>query len=105
MPEIVIAALLNRLKPSIMFVLDLMFDGLAEKGFGCGYIALRPEHDVHCLAGPIHRPVEIVPFATNLQIGLVNAPQLPRGCCETVPAPDELRRKALYPTHDRRMRQ
>ena len=31
----------------------LMFDGLAEKGFGRGYIALRTEHEVHYLAGPI----------------------------------------------------
>jgi hypothetical protein len=28
-----------------------MFDGLAEKGFGRGYIALRTEHEVHSLAG------------------------------------------------------
>ena len=47
--------------------LALMFEGLAEKGFGRGYIALRTEHKVHCLAGPIHPPVEIDPLATNLQ--------------------------------------
>ena len=78
-----------------------MFDGLAEKGFRRSHIALRPEHEVHCLAGPIYRPVQIDPLATNLQIGLVNTPRLSRRCCETVPALDEFRRKALYPTHDR----
>ena len=67
-----------------------MFDGFAEKGFGRGYIALRTEHEVHCLAGPIRRPVEIDPLATNLQIGLVNTPRLSRRCCEAVPALFEL---------------
>jgi len=55
MPEIVATALLNRLNPSITFVLD----GLAEKAFCRSHIALCPEHEVHCLAGPIHRPVQM----------------------------------------------
>src|SRR5580658_7802730 len=54
-------------------------------------------------AGPIHRPVEIDPLATNLPIGLVNTPRLSRRCCEAVPALNELRREALYPAHDRRI--
>lgn len=54
--------------------LALMFDGLAAESFGRAHIALCPEHEVDCLAEPIHRPVELEPLATNLQIGLVNAP-------------------------------
>jgi hypothetical protein len=54
--------------------LALIFDGLAEERFGRAQTALRPEHEVHCLADPIYRPVEIAPLATNLQIGLVNTP-------------------------------
>ena len=35
----------------------LMFDCLAEKGFCRSHIALCPEHEVYCLADPIHRPI------------------------------------------------
>ena len=45
--------------------LALMFDGLAEKGFGRAHIALCPEHEVHCLADLIYRPVEIDPLAES----------------------------------------
>jgi hypothetical protein len=37
-----------------------------------GHVSLCPEHEVHRLAGPIYRPVQRNPLATNLQIGLVN---------------------------------
>jgi len=51
-----------------------MFDCVAEKGFGRGHVALRPEHEVHRLADSIYRTVQINPFATNLQVGFVNTP-------------------------------
>jgi hypothetical protein len=51
-----------------------MSDGLADEGFSRSHVPFRPEHEVHRLAGPIYRPVQIDPLATNLQIGLVNAP-------------------------------
>ena len=63
--------------------LALMFDGLAEEGFGRAHVALRPEHEVHCLAGPIYRPVETDPLATNLQTGLVNTPMTGLWVCQT----------------------
>jgi len=73
-PALVVAALLNRLKSSITFVLALMFDRLSEKGLVRAHVALCPEHEVHRLAGSIHCPVQISPFATNLRVRFVNTP-------------------------------
>jgi hypothetical protein len=51
-----------------------MPDGIAEKRFDRCHVALCAEHEVHCLAGPIHSPVQIDPPATDLQIRFINAP-------------------------------
>ena len=78
-----------------------MFGGFAEKGFGRSDIVLRPEHEVHCLTGPIDLLVELGPLATDLQTDLLKTPGPTCGYTKPIPALDELRRKALYPTNDR----
>jgi hypothetical protein len=85
--------------------LTLVFVCLAEKGFSRSHVALCLEHEVHRLAGQIYRPVQINPLATNLQIGFVNTPGPSCGYAKPIPALDELRCKALYPTHNRGVRQ
>jgi hypothetical protein len=51
--------------------LALMFDCLAEKGFGRGHVVLRSEHELYRLAGSIYRTIQINPCSRNLQVGFV----------------------------------
>src|ERR1700710_645576 len=76
-----------------------MLDCLDEKGFSRSHVSLCSEHEVHRLAGPIYRPVQINPLATNLQIGVVNTPGPACGYTKPIPALNEIWCKALYPTH------
>jgi hypothetical protein len=85
--------------------LPLMPDGRAEKGFGRGHFAPRPEHEVPRLASPIHRPVQVDPLAANLQVGLVDTPRVTRRCSKAVPAFDELGCITPHSAQDRRVSQ
>jgi hypothetical protein len=80
-------------------------DSLAEKSFGRGHDALRPAHEVHCLASPIHRPIQVDPFAANLYLGLVDAPRAIGRCSKAVPSFDELGRITRHPVRDRHVSQ
>ena len=74
-----------------------------KKLFGRGHVAPRPEHEVHRLASPIHRPVQVDPPAANLQIGLVDTPRATRRRSKTVPAFDEFGRITPHPAQDCRV--
>jgi hypothetical protein len=85
--------------------LALMLDGLLEKCFCCGHVAFGAEHEVYCLACPIHRSIKVDPFATQFDIRLIDTPGLTGGRAKTVPAFDEFGRIALHSTQDRGVRQ
>lgn len=85
--------------------LALMFDCLAEKGFGRLHVTFRPEQEVDRLARPIHRPIKVDPFAADFQASFIDAPRRSRRRAETVPALDELRCVTPHPAQDRRVGQ
>ncbi|TCK94568.1 hypothetical protein B0G74_1130 [Paraburkholderia sp. BL9I2N2] len=85
--------------------LALMFDCLAEKGSCRLHVALGAEHEVYCLAHPIHHSIKIDQLAAQLEVSLVDTPRLPCGPAKAVRPFYELRRKAPHPAQDRRVRQ
>lgn len=44
------------------------------------------EREIYCLAGPIHRAIEVPPLAADSQVRFVDTPRLSRGRVKTVPA-------------------
>src|SRR5580693_10333478 len=69
-------------------------------------LQLRPcpaEPEVDRVPRLVDCPIEIGPFSTHLNIGLIDSPRLASGSAKTVPALDELWRKPANPAQDRRM--
>ena len=79
---------------------SLSLEGLTEKGFGGGHIALGAQAKVDRLTAGIHGAIEVHPAATNLDVRLIHAPRAADRACEAIPALLELRRLMLHPAQD-----
>ena len=84
---------------------SLALDRFREEGLGSSHIAPGAEPKIDRLASPVNCTVKIDPLASDLHVRFVDSPRLTSCRGKAVPAFDELRREALHPAHDRRMRQ
>jgi hypothetical protein len=63
---------------------------------GRGDAAIRKKQKIHGLAVLVDSPIEIIPLASDLDVGLVDAPGIIHGSCEAVPALLKLRHIANH---------
>src|SRR6476661_1877174 len=78
----------------------LAFDRLLEEGLSCHYVSLGTEPEIDGLSGPVDGPVKIAPLASNFHVSLVDPPGVARRKAKTIPAFDEFRCVALYPSQN-----
>src|ERR1700730_4419726 len=84
---------------------SLALDGRAKERPGRADIALAAQAEVHGSARAIDRPVQVRPFAADLDVGLIDTPRRPDWPGEPVPAAFELRSIMVHPAHDGGVRQ
>jgi hypothetical protein len=65
---------------------------------GSSNTAIRAKQKIHRLAVLVDSPIEIIPLAPDLYVGLIDAPGIIHGSCEAVPALLELRHITNNPT-------
>src|SRR3984893_11134452 len=79
---------------------SLALHGLAKERLGRDDIALSAQPEVYSSARAVDRPVQVHPFAADLDVGLIDTPRRPGRPGETVPAAFELWSIMLHPAHD-----
>src|SRR3984957_5516675 len=83
----------------------LALDGLAKERLGSADIALAAQPEVHGSARAVDRPVQVHPFAADLDVGLIDTPRRSGWPGEPVPATFNLWGKMGTPPHDHGVRQ
>jgi hypothetical protein len=78
--------------------------GPPKEGLGRCDVAVLAQHKVDAPATSIDRPIQVRPFAADLDVRFIDAPRASDRASESVPALLELRHVALNPAHDRRVR-
>jgi hypothetical protein len=53
----------------------VLVDGALEEASHSGDVAMRREEDVHRATQPVGRPVQILPLAADLDVGVVDPPR------------------------------
>ena len=78
----------------------LAFDRFPEEGLGCRHVSPGTEPEIDGLSGPVDCPVKITPLSSNLHKGIIDPSGLACRKAKTIPAFDEFRRLALYPSQN-----
>src|SRR5256885_15393595 len=69
-----------------------------------GNAPIRSQHELYAAPLLVHGSVQIMPFALDRDVSLVNAPGTPDRAGKSIPTLLKFRNIANHPSHDRRVR-
>src|SRR6202162_5950232 len=77
---------------------------LSKERLRSGNAPIRSQHEVYAAPLLVHGSVQIVPFALDRDVRLVNAPGTTNRAGKSIPALLKFRNIPNHPSHDRRVR-